>query len=237
MNMNIHLLYYVYIATHSPTFYLKQLKSSILVMASKLSVLFTIKCLLLILFSPSLGSSLTSISGPPKKFCNDTPYPSFCGRILPHNESGTVYDYGRLSLRESLSQAKRFRSLVKRLLGLSLNLPAIRALEDCKFLAQLNIDSLSYALGTVNDTDRLQSLEACDVQTLLSATLTNMDTCLDGLRSTEPFSNVANSLISPLNNGTKHYSISLAFFTRGWLPKKKKGSVECLEFLLSVVLP
>lgn len=34
-----------------------------------------------------------------------------------------------------------------------------------------------------------------------------------------------NTLLTPLSNGTKHCSISLAFFTHGWVPARKKGRI------------
>ncbi|XP_015570414.1 pectinesterase-like [Ricinus communis] len=201
-------------------------------MAFNLSILSAISLFLfLILFSPCLANFSTSTSGAPQTFCNFTPHPSFCKSSLPSNKSGNIHDYGRFSIHQTLSHARKLLSLVQYFLRLpSIVFPSstIGALQDCKFLTQLNIDSLSYTLRSINYTNTLQSLEASDLQTLLSASLTNLQTCLDGLQVSRPASGIIDSLLGSLSNGTKHCSISLAFFTHGWIPATKKG-----RFLLS----
>ncbi|CAN1219723.1 Probable pectinesterase/pectinesterase inhibitor 41 [Linum perenne] len=49
-------------------------------------------------------------------------------------------------------------------------------------------------MSTIKSQDKLQTFQASDLQTLLSATLTNLDTCLDGIRAADSSSNVINSL-------------------------------------------
>lgn len=159
--------------------------------------------------------------------CTYTPYPSICRSNLPSNDTGDIYYYGRASVRKSLSQAQKFLSLVDRYLArqASLTISAVRALEDCRFLASLNLDFLLNSFQAVNATSSaLPILKADDVQTILSAILTNQMTCLDGLQSTASAWSVKNGLSVPLANDTKLYSVSLALFTRGWVPKKKKGN-------------
>jgi pectinesterase len=105
----------------------------------------------------------------------------------------------------------------------SLSITATRALEDCRFLANLNIEFLLSSFQTVNATSKtLPALKADDVQTLLSAILTNQETCLDGLQATSSAWSVRNGLSVPLSDDAKLYSVSLAFFTKGWVPKMKK---------------
>lgn len=70
-------------------------------------------------------------------------------------------------------------------------------------------------------------MEAKDLQTLLSAILTNTQTCSAGLQeitstSFDPRS-LRNDILTPLINDTKLHSVSLALFTKGWVPKGKKG--------------
>ncbi|CAN1219720.1 Putative pectinesterase/pectinesterase inhibitor 28 [Linum perenne] len=77
-------------------------------------------------------------------------------------------------------------------------------------------------MSTIKSQDKLQTFQASDLQTLLSATLTNLDTCLDGIRAADSSSNVINSLVAPLLNGTKYCSVSLALFAKGWVPPQKK---------------
>ncbi|CAN4093043.1 unnamed protein product [Withania somnifera] len=166
---------------------------------------------------------------PPSVICKSTPYPSFCKSfVLPPSETPNenVYGYGRKSVRKSLSSARKFLSLIQKYLRKSkeLTVPAVRALQDCQFLAGLNMDYLSSSFNTVNTTSKiLPVLLADDVQTMLSAILTNTQTCLDGLQATSSAWSVRNGLVAPLSNDTKLYSVALALFTKGWVPKKKNG--------------
>ncbi|KAK6120180.1 hypothetical protein DH2020_046086 [Rehmannia glutinosa] len=180
----------------------------------------TILFLLPIFFSNSFADT-------PSKICKSTPYPSFCNTILPNtNSTSNVYDYGRFSVRKSLSAAKKFLSLIEKYLRKSKNnltITAIRALEDCKFLAQCNIDNLITSSQIINQTSQtLPISKADDIQTLLSAILTNTQTCIDGLQATASAWSVRNGILMPLANDTRLYSVSLALFTKGWVPKGKK---------------
>ncbi|GMH02600.1 hypothetical protein Nepgr_004439 [Nepenthes gracilis] len=160
--------------------------------------------------------------------CNSTLYPGFCKKVLQaDNQTANVYEYGRFSVKKSLSAANKFLHLVNKYLSKrrKLTAAAVRALEDCQLLAQLNIDFLSTSFQTVNTTSKvLSSSQAEDIQTLLSGILTNQQTCLDGLKSVESAWTVKNGLAIPLANDTKLYSVSLAIVTKGWVPKNKKGS-------------
>ncbi|CAB4322168.1 unnamed protein product [Prunus armeniaca] len=158
--------------------------------------------------------------------CKSTPDPSFCKSVLPHNQTAeNVYYYGRFSVRKSLSQSRKFLNLVDKYLKRrsSLSLTAVRALEDCRLLAGLNMDFLLNSFETVNKTSKtLSNLKADDVQTSLSAILTNQQTCLDGIQSTASAWSLKTGLSAP--NDTKFYSVSLALFTKGWVPKTKKSA-------------
>ncbi|KAK8509820.1 hypothetical protein V6N13_093665 [Hibiscus sabdariffa] len=197
-------------------------------MASKLmcSLLIISQLFLLPFFiHPSLADTLPSDPVSSRSVCNSTPDPSFCRSVLP-NQTTNVYNYGRFSVRKSLSQSQKFLNLVQQYLRKyrpSLSVSAIRALEDCQFLAGLNVDFLLSSFKTVNATSTTLSLvEADDIQTFLSAILTNQQTCLDGIQSTASAWSIRNGISVPLSNDTKLYSVSLALFTKGWVPKKKK---------------
>ncbi|EXB33527.1 putative pectinesterase/pectinesterase inhibitor 7 [Morus notabilis] len=158
---------------------------------------------------------------PPETICKFTPYPSSCKSLLP-NKIANVYDYTRFSVLKSLSQTFQFQRLVNRYLQRRsfLSQTEITALEDCQFLTGLNIDYLMSSLGTINVTSgALPTWKTEDVQTLLSAILTNQQTCWDGLQSASSM-RVRNGLSVPVANDTKLYSLSLALFTNGWVPKK-----------------
>lgn len=92
----------------------------------------------------------------------------------------------------------------------------ILALQDCQMLANLNKEFLTSTMHVIGNTISLPYVQANYMQTLLSATLTNHQTCLDGLRETSSPSHVQNVLFSPLINGSKSYSVSLALFLHGW---------------------
>ncbi|KAB2616284.1 pectinesterase/pectinesterase inhibitor 7 [Pyrus ussuriensis x Pyrus communis] len=194
---------------------------------SSLNLLASFLILLVPLFAPlssAADNSSTTVSA--GTICKSTPDPSFCKSVLPHNRNPeNVYYYGRFSVGKSLSQSRKFLKLIDKYLQRrpTLSLTAVRALEDCRLLAGLNMDFLLNSYETVNKTSKtLSTLKADDVQTLLSAILTNQQTCFDGIQSTVSSWSLKNGLSVPLKNDTKFYSVSLALFTKGWVPKKKK---------------
>ncbi|RXH84366.1 hypothetical protein DVH24_027265 [Malus domestica] len=194
---------------------------------SSLHILASFFILLVPLFaSRSLAADNSSTPVSTGTICKSTPDPSFCKSVLPSNNTAeNVYYYGRFSVRKSLSQSRKFLNLVDKYLKRSstLSLTAVRALEDCLLLAGLNMDFLLNSFETVNNTSNtLPALKADDVQTLLSAILTNQQTCFDGIQSAASAWSLKNGLSIPLKNDTKFYSVSLALFTKGWVPKKKK---------------
>ncbi|EOY11548.1 hypothetical protein QUC31_009425 [Theobroma cacao] len=186
-------------------------------MAPKASALCSI-ALLLMLFSPSLASFPTSVFNS-ESICNYTPHADFCKCILPPNKFTTMFDYGRIAVHRSLFTAHSFLGSVKYFLGLPSTsfLSTIRALQDCQFLAEMNVDFLSYTLETINSKDSLDSFLADDLHTLLSAVLTNVQTCLEGLEATPSASSIKNGLLPSISNGSKFYSVSLALFRHGWI--------------------
>ncbi|KAM1257388.1 hypothetical protein ACFX15_030738 [Malus domestica] len=194
---------------------------------SSLNLLASFLILLVPLFATlSLAADNSSTTVSAGTICKSTPDPSFCKSVLPHNHKPeNVYFYGRFSVRKSLSQSREFLKLIDKYLQRrsTLSLTAVRALEDCLLLAGLNMDFLLNSFETVNKTSKtLSTLKANDVQTLLSAILTNQQTCFDGIQSTASAWSLKNGLSAPLKNDTKFYSVSLALFTKGWVPKKKK---------------
>ncbi|KAF3447229.1 hypothetical protein FNV43_RR12409 [Rhamnella rubrinervis] len=164
----------------------------------------------------------------PETICKSTPFPSSCISILPKAKSN-VYDFGRFSIRQSQSQSQKFLNLIEKQLqrASTLSLPTIRALQDCQYLVSLNLDFLSTCTATVSKTSRvLSSLDADDVQTLLSSILTNLQTCQDGLQSavSSTGSVVENQVLDSISNDSKLHSVSLALFTNGWVPKNIDAS-------------
>ncbi|KAG9459453.1 hypothetical protein H6P81_003961 [Aristolochia fimbriata] len=186
------------------------LSSSDLHVLSVLVVLFIFSSL------SALANVLHSVPVSPGAACRSTPYPGFCKSILPNTPSANLFDYGRLSIKRSLSMTKKFSLLIHQYLRrpASYSVATVRALEDCRLLTDLNVDFLSTTFGILNSSTSttLVAAEADEVQTLLSAVVTNQETCMDGLD---------NGLSSPLSNGTRLYRVSLALVTHAWIPKQK----------------
>ncbi|KAH7517042.1 hypothetical protein FEM48_Zijuj09G0019800 [Ziziphus jujuba var. spinosa] len=196
-------------------------------MASKLVFLITASFFIFFLSFASVSSANNSTTTPVSSgtICKSTPDPSYCKSELLASQNANVYNYGRTSVRKSISQAFKFVNLVDKHLRRRsvLSTTAIRALEDCRLLAGLNIDFLSSCYETLKKTSGvLPVLKAEDVQSMLSAILTNQQTCLDGIQATASSWSLKNGISAPLANDTKLYSLSLALFTKGWVPKKKK---------------
>ncbi|KAG5541607.1 hypothetical protein RHGRI_021438 [Rhododendron griersonianum] len=169
--------------------------------------------------SPSTASSQRAI-------CDPTPFPSFCESQSPtnYNHSATVCDYGRFFIRRSLETTQNFISLVNAYLGnpYALSKTDIRALEDCGSLLDLNVDFLSATVQNTDSTDYLQSSQAEDMHTLLSAVLTNHQTCSDGIHSSASPS-IQSALLGPFENGTMLFSVSLALYKQAWVTSTSKG--------------
>ncbi|KAI3962012.1 hypothetical protein MKW92_003295 [Papaver armeniacum] len=213
-------------------------------MASTLfsSSLYTTPCyiiLLLVLSSSFSSAASTLFSGAydpvaPEVVCNATLYPNFCKSIFPRTGKSNVYDYCRFSIRKSLSETKKFMasvdSLLKRSTTLSKNV--VQALEDCRQLEQLNMEYLSTTISSINSTRTLPTMKADDMQTLLSAILTNHQTCYEGLQETASPQIVKGALYAPLSNENKISSVSLALYSRGWVREKKRGKMQIGRKLL-----
>lgn len=193
-------------------------------MASSSSLFLVFFFSLLISISSAADLPLNA-SLPPETICNSTPHPSYCLSVLPH-KNANVYEFGRFSVQHSLLQSQNLMVLLNQYLQSyrsALSQTAIQALEDCKSLASLNIDFISNTLKAVNSSGDvvLPSSNADDLQTFLSAIMTNQQTCSDGLQSV---TKVQDELLVPLSNCTSMYSVSLALFTKGWVPKDHKNA-------------
>lgn len=153
-------------------------------------------CFLLQFFFSASHASLSS-----DEICSNTPFPNLCKSLLPQNNSIDIYDSGRLSIQLSLSTTSQILNSINGFLNpIDLLLPksTSSALQDCQFLLGLNVDLLSnVAALTKKPKDFLENTEADDVVTWLSATITNKQTCLDGLLVAPSILQVS-KLITPL---------------------------------------
>ncbi|KAK2654408.1 hypothetical protein Ddye_014264 [Dipteronia dyeriana] len=130
------------------------------------------------------------------------------------------------SLLKSLSKSVLFSNIVERYIQIYrpiLSKAEVRVMEDCSTLAALNTDYLSASLEIINSAVASTTKGADDVQCWLSAILTNLQTCFDGLQATVSAENVNNGLSTHLLNDIKVYGASLSLVTRAC--DQKKGTV------------
>ncbi|KAK6937361.1 Pectinesterase inhibitor domain [Dillenia turbinata] len=80
-----------------------------------------------------------------------------------------------------------------------------------------------YGHGTINVNKTLPTFQADGIHTLLSAVLTNQQTCLDGLEAISLAKTITEDLRKQISDGSKLYSISLALYANSWVPKIKRS--------------
>ncbi|KAL9265960.1 putative pectinesterase/pectinesterase inhibitor 41 [Drosera capensis] len=188
------------------------------------STIFSSTIFLLLFIYPSHGAIVSiSIDSSPESICPYTPHPNFCTSILPRIRRGatsTIHDYGRFCINRSLQTTNDFISLVNQQISYGssrYSVSTLRALEDCQFLASRNLDFLSTTMFSIRYTNStLPASEAALLQSVLSAIITNFDTCSDGLQAAGSSSGVTSDLGPHISNGTMLSSVSLALVTRGW---------------------
>ncbi|KAM7280345.1 hypothetical protein ACFE04_007479 [Oxalis oulophora] len=147
--------------------------------------------------------------------------PTTTSTIFPSNNGickGSTQDCAKSSFKDSFSTTQNLLSSIdsSQKISSTLSKRTILALQDCKSLTELNIDYLSQTMTTTN-TNFLHSNDAHDLLSLLSAILTNLETCVDGLIETSTSSTIMNGLSTPLSNAKKHYATTLALFKQGWI--------------------
>ncbi|XP_060182439.1 pectinesterase-like [Lycium barbarum] len=155
------------------------------------------------------------------EICDITSFPSFCKYFLPQNKSTNTYDSGKLSIHQSFLASTHFLNSINSYLNSKnasyYDQSTIFVLQDCQVLLGLNKDFLSNVKGTTSQTgNTLGGSQFDDVTTLLSASITNQQTCLDSLQITPSASNIKNDIFPTLTNGSMMYSVSLALFKNGW---------------------
>lgn len=136
---------------------------------------------------------------------------------------------GCSSVEKSLATARKFFAKLDRYVARQFVLSpiTIQALNDCRLLSDFNIDYLSSAHTTLNSTtdDNLSDPQSDYVHTLLSALITNQQTCVDGLNGLNL--KFKDDLIVPLVNGTKLYSAACLGVERGTITKCSTKSTLC----------
>ena len=176
----------------------------------------------------------TAQSSSPSTACKSTLYPKLCRSILStiHSSPSDPYSYGKFSVKQSLKQARKMSGVINQYLTHHkkrsyMSQAEIGALYDCGQLSQLNVDYLESISTELKIAASLNDELVERLQTLLSAIVTNQQTCYDELQYSK--SSIVSALSEPLNNVTELYSVSLGLVTHSLdrnlkLKKKKKRS-------------
>ncbi|OIT39075.1 PREDICTED: probable pectinesterase/pectinesterase inhibitor 41 [Nicotiana attenuata] len=172
-------------------------------------------------------------AAPSSSFCDITPFPDLCKYFLPQNKSTNIHDHVRLSIHLSSSATTQFLDSINGYLNSknTSSQSSIFVLQDCQLLIGLNLDFLSNVAATISQPgNTLQGSKFDDVETLLSASITNQQTCLDSLQITPSAADIASQIFPTLANGSMMYSVSLALFKYGWLPNSPtRGGRKLLQ--------
>ncbi|XP_062175168.1 probable pectinesterase/pectinesterase inhibitor 25 isoform X2 [Alnus glutinosa] len=175
----------------------------------------------------------TSAQSTPSAACKSTLYPKLYRSILStiRSSPSDPYRYGKFSVKQCLKQARRMSRAIDSYLSQkrrsSMGDAEVGALDDCRQLSQLNVEYLESISAELKSAESLNDEAVEQVQTLLSAIVTNQLTCYDGLEDSE--SSIASALSEPLNNVIQLYSMSLGLVTHALdrnlkRNKRKKGS-------------
>ncbi|XP_062174741.1 probable pectinesterase/pectinesterase inhibitor 25 [Alnus glutinosa] len=175
----------------------------------------------------------TSAQSTPSAACKSTLYSKLCRSILStiRSSPSDPYRYGKFSVKQCLKQARRMSSAIDSYLSQkrrsSMGHAEVGALDDCRQLSQFNVEYLESISAELKSAESLNDEAVEQVQTLLSAIVTNQLTCYDGLE--DSVSSIASALSEPRNNVTQLYSMSLGLVTHALdrnlkRNKRKKGS-------------
>ncbi|XP_058079697.1 probable pectinesterase/pectinesterase inhibitor 47 [Magnolia sinica] len=193
-----------------------------------LSIPFLLFLSLLSLLTPPSVSVISPSPSPPVSpsiACKSTLYPKLCRSILSAIRSppSDPYTYGRFSVKQSLKQARKSTSLLEHFLahGPTRHMEA-GALSDCRQLSDLNLDFLATISAELSSTGPLTDEVVDRVRTLLSAIVTNQQTCFDGLEASRS-SLLKGVLQAPFSNATELYSVSLGLVNHELGSRKRKG--------------
>eukprot|EP00253_Pinus_taeda_P007160 PITA_07160 len=120
-----------------------------------------------------------------KSACDATLDPKFCvstmSSLLPGSLQATSADLARTSIRLSVIEAQKAFQIISRLRWGAFKGIQIDALEDCMQLNDITLDHLSKSQTNVA-ADTLKWRQVVDIQTWLSAALTNQATCVESLQ-------------------------------------------------------
>ncbi|XP_010548770.1 PREDICTED: pectinesterase-like [Tarenaya hassleriana] len=149
----------------------------------------------------------------PEDLCKSTIQQSVCNSILTGAEPGPVTGFARIALEKSQQVTQRL------LASLATSPPSSLAHEDCQFLARLSVEHLTRVAGKITGVDVLGVSEVDESVTLLSAALSNYDTCHESIfevlagKSPSP---EESGVLARVSDGAKVISVCLALFRKAW---------------------
>ncbi|XP_038902853.1 probable pectinesterase/pectinesterase inhibitor 20 [Benincasa hispida] len=168
-----------------------------------------------------LPSSFSAVV-PTTEICRSTTFPSFCNAFLP-NSPASVHSHCRFTLHHALTHAQTFLALVDAHLSL---FPFPSALHDCRSLAEANLDYITQTFSIVNSTSvALPYYQAHEMMSLMSAMITNENTCYEGLAGLGSAIGLVDKVLEAISFDRKLYSLYLSLFKMGWVSKNMKAPI------------
>ncbi|CAL9046973.1 pectinesterase-like [Musa acuminata AAA Group] len=173
--------------------------------------------LLVFFVLPLATVAAPSPSVSPVSACRSSFYPKLCRAVLsPLRFPSNQYEYGRYSVKKALKRARRTAALFDRYISGAAGGGRARrgvsggALEDCRALASLNADYLKAVQAELGPREAALGAAAVGrVRALMSAVVTNQQTCYDGLEVSHTFPELRGALADE----TRLYGVSLGLVT------------------------
>ncbi|XP_019187744.1 PREDICTED: pectinesterase-like [Ipomoea nil] len=189
--------------------------------------------LFLLLFLLIFSTAQPGISDPsPSTACKSTLYPKLCHTILSSFRRSLPDSaaYGEFSVNQCINHATTLSATITRFLRrhpMLVSAREVSALDDCAHLAELTVDYLRLAAAELRATDNRRSttdVMVGRVEALLSAVVTNQQTCHDGLA--DAGSKIVDALHVPLSNASQLYSVSLGLVSHSLGRRRKVAAGE-----------
>ncbi|KAH6819123.1 Plant invertase/pectin methylesterase inhibitor superfamily [Perilla frutescens var. frutescens] len=168
---------------------------------------------------------------PPSAACKSTPFHKLCLSMLSsfRRSPSNPDNYGKFSVKQCLKHARKLSDSIADFVAnntkqkLLLTSSEIGALDDCRQLQELTAEYLELIAGELKSaTSNMSAALVCRVQSLLSAVVTNQQTCFDGL--VEAGSGIAASLAAPLGDAAALYRVSLGLVTHALGRRRRRGA-------------
>nr|DAD44157.1 TPA_asm: hypothetical protein HUJ06_002387 [Nelumbo nucifera] len=174
-------------------------------------------------FSSATDTTLDAHLASIRSFCKSTPYPDACFDSLKPsisiNIKPNIIGYALQSLQTAIFEADKLLDLFLNIGSLGVVEKQKGAIQDCKELHQITMSSLQRSLSRIRSGD---ARKLSDARAFLSASLTNKNTCLEGLDSaTGPLKSV---IVQSITSVYRHISNSLSMLPKQELRKVTEGS-------------